>query len=165
MSINDLIKFVNEYIMKHIRKRHLVYIVAIHGLLLAFLILTQIANESLIGIAGMLAILILLASLTDIGISIKDKRKRKKYIIYVSLFIIEIAAIASISIIKDIGLSNTWLGSIGISVILATMAVMFFDISKSMKYINNVIAHFFLIIGLVASGLAVLTIIVSFATY
>ena len=79
--------------------------------------------------------------LFDIGKSTGNKYVRKKYIMYVSIFISEIIIINVLSLVLGVGTYNTWLGLVGANVIFLTIVIMLFDIVKSIKHSRTFVVH------------------------
>jgi|GEM_PF-5677018 len=60
-------------------------------------------------------------------------KKYKKYIIYATIIIGEMALFSLVSKILDISTHNTWLADVAINVVFITICVMLFGIAKSKR--------------------------------
>ena len=161
--MSDLIKFVTDFIARDMKERHCIYIGILKALYIVSMVVYVFAQDTILVLVGVLSLLTLCAFLIDLGISIKNKKTKKKFIIYTSLFAAQIAAIHLISIITGISTTNTLLTSIGFIVIFATIVVMFFDIAKSIRDTHRAIADLLHHINLCIILIIVILVIISFA--
>jgi len=106
------------------------------GLVVAFLS-SFLEVEGYSWLSAAIIYLALCALLVDIGWLIKNKHVRRKYIIYVSVIIGQIVTMLIISEITGVPTVNTWLGTIGANAIFATIFIMLFDTSKSLRETNK----------------------------
>ena len=70
------------------------------------------------------------------GIIIENNAIKKKYLIYVAILFGEIFVIVTIAEIFNIGTLNTWLGFLSGNIILATIVIALFDMSKLISEID-----------------------------
>jgi len=145
-------------------KRCAIYLIGLIILIVVNSLLNEIIADTPFGsIIGIILMLAICAMLVDIGRLIKDKLKRKKYIICVIIFVGQIAIIQLISIITGVGTENTWLGVIGISVVFLTATVMMFRVAKSIKRTHVLFAYllyfaiFLIVTGVVINNIAFFT--------
>jgi hypothetical protein len=75
----------------------------------------------------------LLFFIFEIGNLIKNKKVRKRYFIYVSVFLGQFSISLLIRNIFDVDLENTWISTVGISVLFFTVAVAMFDAARLIK--------------------------------
>jgi len=144
-----------------ILKKALIYAI----LLIVLSIFIDVLNEVTVGtqfegVGRFISILALTAILIYIGISINKKHVRKKYIIYLSIFAGQIIVISLISFITGVETSNTWLGSIGATLIFLTIAILLFDIAKSICSTHALVAN---ILYLAIVIIAITTVVTSVA--
>jgi len=67
----------------------------------------------------------------------KKKQRKRKGVIYCIVFVGQIVTILLISQITGIDTANTWLGSVGMSVIFITLSVLLIDIRKAIKHTHR----------------------------
>lgn len=92
------------------------------------------------GLRGNVLILVVLMIIFDIGRSIKKEHIRKKYIMYASVLIGQIAIVQFVSFVTGVGTVNTWLAAIGVTVMFSTLVILMFDIAKSTKRTHSFIS-------------------------
>jgi len=135
-------------------KRLIIYMVTLTIIGIIGTLLEEItAGVPLGGFAGIGILLWLCVLLVDIGWLIKNKQRRKKYIVYIGIFVGQIAIMSFISAITGVGTGNTWLGAIGASIMALTAVVMMFKTAKSIKRTRPLVAkllYFFIFLTVTA---------------
>ena len=160
--MNDILKLIREYMKTSMKVRYFVYLGTLAISIVAVMIYMQITRGDRFITAEIIFILVLFAMLVDIGISMKNKHKRKKYIVYVGMFTTQILVMVLVSLITDVGVGNTWLGAIGVGVIFITFGIMLFDVSVHIKTAHNSIATFLNFVAMMIVGGAIISNIVFF---
>ena len=128
--------------MKNIKIRCLLYVGTIISSITVLGLIYEFTGYSWSSILSTIIFwLAIVVMLVDIGVSIKKEHVKKKYIVYSSLFIGQVVIMQLISMITGVATYNTWLGSIGISIIFVTIVIMLNDITKSMKRNNIYITY------------------------
>jgi len=144
--------------MNDIKRRVAIYLITLAVVTMVSSIAYWITRHDIFNtIAVMVSYLVLFVMLIDIGRSIEKKSTKKKYIIYCSTFIAQIALIRLISEVTSVEATDTWLGAIGATVIFLTLAILLRDVAKSIKSRHSLISGilYFLVVVIVVNAIMV----------
>ena len=115
--------------------------------------------------SDILGFLYLFAVIIDIGRTIKNSARRKKYIIYLAVLAGQMIFFQLVSRILGVGLENTWLAFVGVNVMVLTIIAILFDIKNSLEETNarkNDGTYFFVLysIYIISIGILILNVFV-----
>ena len=83
--------------------------------------------------------LVLAVMLIDIGVSIKKRDVKKKYITYTCLIIGQIIIVQIVSAITNVATVNTWLAAVGVNALFITIVIILLDVARSIKHTNELV--------------------------
>jgi len=144
-------------------KRCIIYLVSLNVLAFVAAFLNEMEIGTLFGGLGISVILLAICViLFDVSRLIKDRGIRKKYLIYLSVFIGQVIVITLIWEIFDLDSYNNWLELIPPNLIVLTMVTIILDVARSIKnapaFVPRLIrcAAIFLVVILIVANIATL---------
>jgi heme/copper-type cytochrome/quinol oxidase subunit 4 len=143
-------------------KKYFFYMIPV-AFLMAFS--QEIENTIAKIITASLAVLILLIALIHFGISIKNKRNQKKYIVYTSIFTVQIVLIVLLSEVFNVDTENPLLFIIFAPIFFSTMITATFDVAKTIRATHKKESDFlylFATVGIFASLIAFFILLAEF---
>ena len=123
---------------------------------LALNIISYVLHPNIV-LINIIRLLALFAVLFDIGITIKNKNARKKYVIYSSVLFGQGIILWLVSLLLNVGLENTWLAFIGVNIMFLTILVSLFDTAQTIHKTYKKIARFLYFIASLGILILVIT--------